>query len=357
MAYCFMSTEKIKSLGAFTRKFEHNYRTANVPNADKSRVHLNEEIIKLPEGMTYTEAFKKKMLELGHIPRSNAVLGVEIVMTYNAAEVPDDFDIEKWKELNIKWLKENFPEEGILSVVMHRDEGLDNGKAAHLHAVVLPLYEGKLNCKHYLSGKKKLVDLQTSYGEAMKGVGLQRGLMGSSAKHEDIRRFYDALNNSFKNVEEELPQPVEEETAIKYYHRIKPVVEDFLIKAFAEKKKLERKIDELKTQVKMATYEARVGMKKDIEETKKAREKAEADAKKMEEKIKELQKKEEDIKAEEIKYRNFKLLFDGLENHPDTNFSESLGRDIREMIEWEKQYEEQLSIIDNEKEDTVSDVL
>ena len=48
MAYCFMSTEKIKSLGAFTRKYEHNYRTGNVPNADKNRAHLNEEIVSLP---------------------------------------------------------------------------------------------------------------------------------------------------------------------------------------------------------------------------------------------------------------------------------------------------------------------
>ena len=60
MAYCFMSTEKIKSLGAFTRKYEHNYRTGHVPNADKDRAHLNEEIISLPEGKTYVDVFRDK---------------------------------------------------------------------------------------------------------------------------------------------------------------------------------------------------------------------------------------------------------------------------------------------------------
>lgn len=355
MAYCFMSTEKIKSLGAFTRKYEHNYRTENVPNADKSRMHLNEEIIKLPENCTYVDAFKKKMIELGHTPRSNAVLGVEIVMTYNATEVPEDFDIDKWKELNIKWLKENFPEEGILSVVMHRDEGVDNGKAAHLHAVVLPLYEGKLNCKHYLSGKKKLVDLQTSYGEAMKGVGLQRGLMGSSAKHEDIRRFYDSLNQTI--LDGELPQEKEGETTSEYRIRANTFFQDAKLKWFAEKKKLERKIDELKTQVKMAIYDAKMGVKKDVDETKKMKEKAEEELKKIEEKKKEMELKEETIKREEAKYRNFKLLFDGLENHPDINFSESLGRDINEMIEWEKQYEKQINKEDMNKENETLDVL
>jgi hypothetical protein len=189
-----MSTEKIKSMGVFTRKYEHNYRTGNVPNADKNRKHLNEEIIKLPEGKTYVDCFRDKMIKLGHKPRSNAVLGVEIVMTYNARTVDEDFDIEKWKEANIKWLKEQFPEEGILSVVMHRDEGIDNGRSAHLHATVLPIYEGKLNCKHFLSGKKCMVELQDSYGKAMEPLGLERGMRGSSAKHEDIRRFYDSLN-------------------------------------------------------------------------------------------------------------------------------------------------------------------
>lgn len=357
MAYCFMSTEKIKSLGAFTRKYEHNYRTANVPNADKSRAHLNEELIKLPEGMNYTDAFRKKMLELGHTPRSNAVLGIEIVMTYNATEVPDDFDIDKWKELNIKWLKENFPEDGILSVVMHRDEGIDNGKAAHIHAVVLPLYEGKLNCKHYLSGRKKLIDLQNSYGKAMEEVGLERGLQGSSAKHESIRRFYDSLNKTFRKADEVLPLPNKGEDIMDYYQRIKPAIETALLHEFGEKKKMERKIDELKTQVKMATYEAKIGMKKDIETAKKAREKAEAELKKIEEKKKEMEQREEKIKNDEAKYRDLRLLSEGLANHPDANFSESLRKDIQEMIEWEENYEKQLEKIDEIENDIITEVL
>jgi hypothetical protein len=295
------------------------------------------------------------MLELGHIPRSNAVLGVEIVMTYNATEVDDDFDIERWKELNIKWLKENFPEDGILSVVMHRDEGIDNGKSAHLHAVVLPLYEGKLNCKHYLSGRKKLIDLQDSYGKAMGEVGLERGMRGSSAKHEDIRRFYDALNQTISG--ENLPMEKEGETVEDYRIRANKFFQDSKLKFFAEKKKLERKIDELKTQVKMVTYDAKVGMKKDVDETKKLKEKAEKEAKEIENKKKELEKREEELKILESKNKEYNLLLNGLKNHPDIYFSESLGRDITEMIEWEKQYEEQLNTSENTKDDIFSDIL
>ena len=349
MAYCFMSTEKIKSVGAFTRKFEHNYRTANVPNADKSREHLNEELISLPSGTTsYADAFRKKMADIGHTPRSNAVLGVEIVMTYNATEVDEDFDMEKWKELNLKWLKENFPEEGILSVVMHRDEGIDNGKSAHLHAIVLPLYEDKLNCKHYLSGRKKLIDLQDSYGKAMEGVGLERGMKGSSAKHEDIRRFYDSLNQALAG---KLPEPFEDEPVREYFARANKAFEDSNVKNFAEKKKMEREIAELKTQVKMAGYDVRVGMKKDADAAKKEREKAETEAKVLAERKAELDKREAELKNTESKLRNYNLLLEGLENHPDANFTESLGRDIKEMIEWQRGYEEQMAAIEHEETD------
>lgn len=339
MAYCFMSSEKIKSLGTFTRKYEHNYRTGNVPNADINRKHLNEEVIKLPEGKTYVDVFKKKMAEIGHIPRANAVLGVEFVMTYNSREVDEEFDIDAWKEANIKWLKEQFPPECIMSVVMHRDEGPDNGRSAHLHAIVLPIYERKLNCKHYLSGRKKLIDLQDSYGKAMEPLGLERGLRGSSAKHEDIRRFYDALN---KAVNEKLPEPREDESFEEYYERANKYFADANAKNLEKVKKLERQVSELSTKVKMAKYEARVDAKDDNAKAKKAREDAEKEKEKIMLQSKEWNEKMKELRDAEARLRNFNALMNGLKNHPDKEYVEGLGQDIKNLIEWEEEYEKEL---------------
>lgn len=353
MAYCFMSTEKIKSLGTFTRKYEHNYRTGNVPNADINRKHLNEEVIALPKDMTYIEAFRKKMAEIGHTPRSNAVLGVEIVMTYNARDVDDDFDIDAWKEENVKWLKQNFPEDGIISVVMHRDEGIDNGRSAHLHAIVLPIYQDKLNCKHYLSGRKKLIDLQDSYGKAMEKFGLERGMRGSSAKHEDIRRFYDALN---KAVNTKLPEPEEDETIEDYYERVNKYFTESNAKQLEKTKKLEREITELKTKVKMAHYEARVDIKKDEYEAKKMRKDAEEEKAKIEAQSKEIEKKSAELRDTEARLRNFNTLMNGLKNHPDKMFTESLQQDIKNIIEWEREYEANLDKDENQKENITNEL-
>ena len=334
MAYCFMSTEKIKSLGAFTRKYEHNYIREGVPNSDINRRHLNEEVLKLPEGMTYVEAFKDKMAKIGHKPRSNAVLGVELVMTYNPREVDDDFDIEKWKEANVEWLKTQFPEDCILSIVMHRDEGPDNGKSAHLHAVVLPIYEEKLNCKHYLSGRKKLIDLQDSYAKAMEPLGLERGLKGSSAKHEDIRKFYDALN---KSLGAKPPEPREGEELMEYYYRVTEFFEDLNLKHLEKIKKLEREIDELKTKLKMAKYNAESEVKKDVEQLEKEKEE-------LMKKLAEIEERERNVKAKEIELAgtkermvNFDALTRGLKAYPDTILTDGLAEDMTTIIEWQKE--------------------
>ena len=87
-------------------------------------------------------------------------------------------------------------------------------------------------------------------------------------------------------------------------------------------------------------------MKKDADAAKKEREKAEAEAKALDERRAELDKKEEELKNTEAKLRNYNLLLDGLENHPDANFTESLSRDIKEMIDWQRGYEEQMAEIE-----------
>lgn len=49
MGYCFVTAEKIKSLGTLTSKYMHNYRKVAVENADPNFEHMNEELIALPQ--------------------------------------------------------------------------------------------------------------------------------------------------------------------------------------------------------------------------------------------------------------------------------------------------------------------
>ena len=84
--YSFVSTEKIKDLGAFSRKLEHNFRIGGrVPNADPMKSYLNEELIKLEPGSDYIKEYNKRVLDSAyyqtHKIRKDAVRGIEVMMT------------------------------------------------------------------------------------------------------------------------------------------------------------------------------------------------------------------------------------------------------------------------------------
>jgi hypothetical protein len=348
MAYCFMSTEKIKSIGSFTRKMNHNYRLTEVPNADPDRAGLNEELIKM-EDASYADAFKRIMLENNHTPRSNAVLGFEVVMTYNPREVGEDFDIDKWKEENIKWLQKEFGDAEIISAVLHRDEGPVNTpakdgapNACHIHAVVIPMKDGKLNAKHYLSGKAKLSQLQTSYGKAMSPLGLERGMEGSVASHKKIRYFYDQLNKTF---DKHLPKPDYGEDTERYYERADRYYVQNNLKHMDEINKMQRKIDEAKTMAHTLSVDEKITVQTQLQEAEKERLKLEEEKKKIAKEKEEIERIKESVKADYTKIHNFNLIVNGLKNYPDQDHAKRLSTDLNKLIRWESEVEK-----DNAKE-------
>lgn len=224
MGYCFMTIDKIHSLGELTAKYNHNYRKIQVDNADPRLSKNNEELVHLPisnftkKQLGYAEAFQKRLDSIpyykDHAIRKGGVLAYEIVLTYSRE---DNIDIESWKKKNIQWLKNTFDKSpdgksNVLSVVYHADEPGN----VHCHAIVTPIDErGKLNASRFTNGWRAMTDLQTSYANEMKEFGLERGLEGGQAKHRDIKKYYADLNNAKK-----LPEPMPEETADLYKERI-----------------------------------------------------------------------------------------------------------------------------------------
>lgn len=223
MAFAFMDIQKIKTEGQMTAKYNHNCRKIEIDNVIPELSHLNEDLIPLPvdqngNELSYYDAFKKRINELpyyqDHNIRKNAVRGYEVLLTFSKDE---SINVDEWKKLSVKWLKDTFnvaPDErnNVLHVAFHADE---TGNY-HCHAFVVPIDEkGKLNACRFTDGSRALSDLQTSYSNAVKGLGLKRGLAGSSAKHKDIRRMYANLNNAMN-----VPEVKEGETALQYRSRV-----------------------------------------------------------------------------------------------------------------------------------------
>lgn len=119
--------------------------------------------------------------------RSDAVKVVEFMITAS----PEFFSTHKSKDYFKKahqFFKEKFGEENLISFAVHLDE-----LTPHAHVYVVPIINNKLNAKQIFGTRQKLRDLQTDFAESVKSLGLERGVKGSTARHQDVKTFYANL--------------------------------------------------------------------------------------------------------------------------------------------------------------------
>jgi hypothetical protein len=196
MSYVVLRTEKLKTAGSIGGLNAHLTRTMKVPNADPELQKYNTR----PIGTTdLNHDIGKRIKSLGIVPRKNAVLAVEHLITsgaeafnYHKAENGElRGDVNKWKAFEshaLGWLVTNYGKENLVNFTVHKDEN-----APHIHAVIVPVINGKLNCRAFLGGREKLRAMQSSIAEIMKPLGLERGIEGSKATHVALKEFYGNL--------------------------------------------------------------------------------------------------------------------------------------------------------------------
>lgn len=236
-----MTFKKVKSKAMFGKMMKHNFRQDYCENVNKSMSHLNEELIPMEKGQTYKSAFEKKIYDSpyyrDHSIRKNAVLAMDVILTFSSKNLPENFDLEGWKRANTEWLEETYGKENVISAVLHMDE-----RVPHIHAIVIPMHEQKLNCSHYISGKESMRELQDSYGEKMSEFGLERGQRYTVAKHEEVQKFYAAIEEASAK---ELPAVDSLETAVQYRERAQVVFRKANLQHLDELKTMEAKIAEV----------------------------------------------------------------------------------------------------------------
>ena len=178
-------------------------------NANADRTHLNRELVRFPEGVpNRTEAVQHRIDTAGLRRKvgKNQTKAIRIILTgthEQMTKIANDGRLNSWIDANLKWLRETFGEENLVSCVLHMDE-----KTPHLHATVVPIVTGE-RIRRKREGEKKyetksgprlsaddvmrrtkLHEYQNSYAAAMKPFGLQRGIVGSTAKHQANSDYY-----------------------------------------------------------------------------------------------------------------------------------------------------------------------
>ena len=340
MGYSFCHIEKIKSFGKMLSSYRHNLRVYQPANADPDRANLNDELISL-NGKSYRDAWDeivKEAYAAGDMKtklRKDAVLGLEVLLTFSKSDF-EKIDIEEWKKDNIEWLNKTFNPPGternnVVSAMYHGDE---NGNV-HIHAFVVPMDDkNKLNASYYIGSPQKLKILQKDYSHVMKEKhNLKRGLEGSVAKHEDIKKFYTKLNQTFdiSNV----PKPEPEEEIELYYGRVCQYVKDCNMTNLQKEKEIERHIVEIQT-----------GFNQELQDYQKEKREMRKKEKRMKELLGKAKEygKEHDLSPNELEKRlkAFDALQNGLKHMDDKKHADELRAEINSIIHKEREREKAL---------------
>lgn len=203
MAYAILRVEKISSLGSVAAAAGHMTRSRPTPNADPDRSAGNRVLrgTGAPE-----EDVRSRLTQSGVVVRGaeagsrRSVVALDVFIGASpewwATASPQAR--EQWVDKSLKWLDNHFGPENVCSVMLHTDE-----TSPHITALVTPIDStptaggkdlgARLNAKRWLGGKKVLAAMQDSYAASVGGMGLERGVRGSKAKHQTVRQYYASL--------------------------------------------------------------------------------------------------------------------------------------------------------------------
>lgn len=201
-----------KAAGNEVKMTAHIERTQMPANAVPSLTHLNEELIEFPEGVPDRTAAIQHRLDTAGLTRkigTNQVRAIRIMLTGSNEDmkrIEAEGKLKAWCADNLAWLRKTYGADNLVSAVLHMDEA-----TPHIHATVVPIVTGeRRKAKQEPGGKRKyrkkkeaprlcaddvmtrvkLKAYQDSYAEAMSKYGLERGIVGSEARHITTQEFY-----------------------------------------------------------------------------------------------------------------------------------------------------------------------
>ncbi|BAZ40233.1 plasmid recombination enzyme [Calothrix sp. NIES-4101] len=223
MTFAICRIQKIKSWGQLKTHEAHTIRMRNISNAnlEVKNVSIIEPIHNLDLITLVREKIGSQKI------RSNAVIAVEMLLSASAKYFRpyepnqggsyDKHRLDNFTDAVVKWLDKSWGNR-IIRADLHLDE-----MTPHIHAFLVPLDEwGKLNCKALFGNRDKMYELQDSFAAAVAHLGIMRGIRGSVATHEQIRKYYAAINQDSQilDLESCLPQPQPQETGDSYKQRV-----------------------------------------------------------------------------------------------------------------------------------------
>ena len=244
MGYAVLHLEKAK--GTDSRMSAHIERTVHPKNADRTRTHLNRELVQFPEGVRNRTQAIAHRIETAGIRRkvgTNQVKAIRVLLTGSNKDMKQmevDGQLDGWCNDSLQWLRETYGEQNLVSAVLHMDE-----KTPHIHATVIPIVTGERRkagqeeqngkkkyrkknpqdvrlCADDVMARHRLKHYQDTYAQAMNKYGLQRGVDGSLARHISTMQYYKQLVEQQDSLQENIENLLGlEEEAMKKLKQVK----------------------------------------------------------------------------------------------------------------------------------------
>lgn len=196
MAYAILRIEKMKSCSALAKAERHGKNREHLKHLSYPERTKENKIFKKYKDLTLVQSWKKDTE--GMKVRKNAVYALEIVLTFSP-EVRREMEMQadEWVQTNMNWIAKEFGKENILQARCEFDES-----NLHQHIFVVPIKDGRLCCREFVGGKAKMINLQTSYAEAVGKFGLERGRCILDSPNEPPRH-HTSLSDYYRKMEQE----------------------------------------------------------------------------------------------------------------------------------------------------------
>jgi hypothetical protein len=188
--YAIIRHAKLHTVGNLTASGEHTFRERDTPNADPEMTKHNSHYL----AQNTAELVENVKSKLPEKVRKNGVICLEYLVTaspeffvHSSAEKRDDY----FREAR-EWLVQRHGEKNIAYVGIQLDES-----TPHMVAYVVPIDpKGRLNASHFTGSRMKLSEYQDSFANAVEQFGLKRGIKGSKAQHQQVKRHYGMINQA-----------------------------------------------------------------------------------------------------------------------------------------------------------------
>lgn len=241
MRYQILRTRKLSSYGSLHASGQHTWRERSTPNADPLRTRDNRDLRPVSSAPALVAAVRSRV-ELAEYKAQKPVLCIEYLVTASPQAfarhakgkgLADDSDYFRDA---LAYLESLHGQQNIVAANIQLDE-----TTPHMVVYAVPLVDAaakirkrsvivgtnpdgtkrreirqyaepgsiRLSAAHFLDGKAKLSKLQTNFHSAVaRKYGLDRGLVGSQAKHARVKRFYALVAGDAPSVPKPaLPQP------------------------------------------------------------------------------------------------------------------------------------------------------